>query len=594
MSTPSPITDSIKQQLLAQFCEEHDNAISILDANLHYLSVNRAFEVMIGYNSEFLLNRPLGVYATEFLSPKDSTTLNDMIDQLRSTGLYSNNVSIASRYGQTLDCSVTYRQMTIDDQVYFIGMFRDISAIVKDKEKLTHLLNFDPLTGLPKREVFLSQANHLLLDNSGEVFIVRFNINRYRTLAASIGLTQGNNLIIEFVQRVNDLKLKHLKCFAHFGSDDFALLFDSCHKSQVSHQLGRLMQVGQQPFIIDCCSKDQLINAYPRDEIVDFNGLVDSSSFKKINIYLQLSIGISHYPKNDNHLIGLLTKAETALQYVRESKADDICWYHTDLDRFSSDSLQLEAELRMAIEKCQFVPFYQPKVNLSTGKIIGFEALVRWQHPTRGLLKPSHFIDAIIKYKLSFELFCQMALQITKHLQAWKDLGFNQNICINANATEFSHTDFYGFLRDLFSKKLINPTQLHIEITESSLMLRHANVKKQLEQLKSLGVGLALDDFGTGYSSLSYLQEYPFDIIKIDKSFIIKMVNSKTQQAIIKAILDLALALDMVVIAEGIETEEQRDLLLTMGCLYGQGYWFSRPIPYSSATRMLTEQINFR
>ncbi|MBU5615595.1 EAL domain-containing protein [Psychrobacter sp. TAE2020] len=594
MSTPSPITDSIKQQLLAQFCEEHDNAISILDADLHYLSVNRAFEVMVGYNSEFLLNRPLGVYATEFLSLRDGTVLNDMIGDLRSTGLYANNVSIANRYGQTLNCYVTYRQMTIDDQVYFIGMFRDISALVKDKEKLTHLLNFDPLTGLPKRKVFLSQANHLLLDNSSEIFIVRFNINRYRTLASSIGLTQGNNLIIEFVERVNDIKLKHLKFFAHFGSDDFVLLFDGCHKSQVSHQLDRLMQVCQQPFIVDCCSKDQLINAYHRDEIVDFNGLVDNSSFKKINIYLQLSIGISHYPKNDNQLIGLLTKAEKALQYVRESKVDDICWYHADLDRFISDSLQLEAELRVAIQKCQFVPYYQPKVNLSTGEIIGFEALVRWQHPTRGLLKPCHFIDAIIKYKLSFELFCQMAVQITKHLQAWENLGFHKNICINADAMEFSHTDFYNFLSDLFSKKLINPTQLNIEITESSLMLGHANVKKQLEQLKTLGVGLALDDFGTGYSSLSYLQEYPFDIIKIDKSFILKMVNSRTQQAIVKAILDLAIALDMVVIAEGIETEQQRDLLLNMGCLYGQGYCFSPPIPYLSATRMLTEQINFR
>jgi EAL domain-containing protein (putative c-di-GMP-specific phosphodiesterase class I) len=222
--------------------------------------------------------------------------------------------------------------------------------------------------------------------------------------------------------------------------------------------------------------------------------------------------------------------------------------------------------------------------------ITGFEALVRWQHPSRGLLKPIDFIDAIISHKLSLELFSQMAVQIAEQLTIWQGLGFDQHICINADAAEFSHPDFFDMVSNLLIEHDIAAHQLHIEVTESSLIQRHANVKKQLNLLKELGICLALDDFGTGYASLSYLQEYPFDFIKIDKSFISKITDDRTQRAIVKAILDLAEALDMQVIAEGIETEQQRDLLLDMGCQYGQGYWFGKPMTAEQATVLLTQQ----
>ena len=183
-----------------------------------------------------------------------------------------------------------------------------------------------------------------------------------------------------------------------------------------------------------------------------------------------------------------------------------------------------------------------------------------------------------------------MAVQIAEQLTIWQGLGFDQHICINADAAEFSHPDFFDMVSNLLVEHDIAAPQLHIEVTESSLIQRHANVKKQLNLLKELGICLALDDFGTGYASLSYLQEYPFDFIKIDKSFISKITNDRTQRAIVKAILDLAEALDMQVIAEGIETEQQRDLLLDMGCQYGQGYWFGKPMTAEQATVLLTQQ----
>ena len=250
----------------------------------------------------------------------------------------------------------------------------------------------------------------------------------------------------------------------------------------------------------------------------------------------------------------------------------------------------MESELRAATTEGQFIPYYQPKFLLDTGIITGFEALVRWQHPTRGLLKPICFIDAILTHKLSFELFTQMAHQIAKQLSEWQKRGFCQHICINADTAEFSHPDFFAMVSGLLTEYNIASYQLHIEVTESSLIQRHDDVRKQLNSLKELDVCLALDDFGTGYASLSYLQEYPFDFIKIDKSFISKIDTDRTQHAIVKAILDLAAALDMHVIAEGIETEQQRDILLDMGCKNGQGYWFGKPVPADVATEMLIEQ----
>lgn len=562
----TPISVANKQQVLAKLCEQLDAAVFILDANLRYLSVNDSYETMIGYREASILGRPLGIYAAAFLSAEERAILADIINQLDDCGFYENNFSMPNRYGQTLECHMTYRKVCVEHTIYYVGMVRDVSLAVKNQRKVAHLLNYDQVTGLPNRKVFLSQTSDLLLDSYQEVVIVRFNIDRYRHLASLLGPDGINTLIKKFVTRVKELKLNHLHCFSHFGGDDFALLFECHDANMVRHPLNSLMQMCERPFS------------------------VDENATTQTNIYCRISVGVSYFPKQDGELTGLLTKAEKALHYVKQQGGDDICWYHPDIDEATAGSLQLEAELRIAAAEGQFIPYYQPKFLLDTNIITGFEALVRWQHPTRGLLQPLDFIDAILTHKLSFELFAQMASQIAKQLSAWQQQGFCQHICINADAAELSHPDFFEMVRGLLIQHDISAHQLHIEVTESSLIQRHANVKNQLDLLKELGISLALDDFGTGYASLSYLQQYPFDFIKIDKSFVANIATNRTQYAIVKAILDLAVALDMQVIAEGIETEEQRDLLLAMGCQHGQGYWFGKPVPADVATQMLRQQ----
>ena len=566
MAVFTPLTSSTKSQLLTNLCDQFEDAIFILDAHLRYLSVNATYEMMIGYSESFLLGRPLGVYAADFLSEEERAVLQDINTRLDSSGFYESNFAMVTRYGQTLNCRINFRSVCVDTAKFYVGIVRDISSEVKDRRKVKHLLNYDQLTGLPNRKIFLSQTDKWLLNASNEVVIVRFNIDRFRNLASILGCQNINLLIKTFVKRIEALELEHLQCFSHFGGDDFALLFVCSDALSIKTQLKTLIQMCERPF-----------------SVADHVMLGTA-------IYFHISVGVSYSPRDGRLLSELLSKAEKALFYMKQRGGGDIQWYEPNNDDGVVASLQLEADLRVAAEEGQFVAHYQPKVRLDTGAITGFEALVRWQHPTRGLLSPIDFIDAIITNKLSFTLFYQMSLHIAQQLSVWQSLGFDHHICINADATEFSHSRFYDVVSQLIEEYDLQPHRLHIEITESSLIQRHASVNQQLYSLKALGVRLALDDFGTGYASLSYLQEYPFDFIKIDKSFISKIVDNKTQYAIVKAILMLANALNMQVVAEGIETEQQKDLLLKMGCEYGQGYWFGRPVTAEVATQMLLDQ----
>lgn len=235
MSITSPLSNAIKQQLLAQLCEQFDDGILILDANFCYISVNPAYELMIGYKEEFLLGRPLGIYAAELLSEQERSILKDISSFLTNTGFYERSFSLTTRYGQTLECQVTYRKMKVDGEIYHVGTVRDVSAVVKDREKVTHLLNFDQVSGLPNRKVFMSQVSELLIDSSDEIVIVRFNIDKFRTFMSTLGASWVDRLITQFVQRVSAQNLEYLKCFSHFGGDDFAMVFECSDAGMIQH-----------------------------------------------------------------------------------------------------------------------------------------------------------------------------------------------------------------------------------------------------------------------------------------------------------------------------------------------------------------------
>ena len=558
------LTLDAKYMILSEWYQLSEEAIIILDAEFRYIEVNKSYIELIGFERKFLVGRLFGIYQSNFVEKSSLKLIKKALSRLPLNQSYQRDFLAMTSYGIKVPINMTIWHLEADDQSYYLCIFKDNSSIREDQQKIEYLQNYNPLTNLPNRQFFVRRLSELLLDSYQEVAVVRISIDSYRLLVSSLGQETVDLLICQFVQRISDLNLSNLSCFAHFGGDNFAMIFELSEVNLVRNQLDSLMQLCEIPFSVN-----------------------DST------LYIHISVGVSYYPGNGQQMDVLIRHADKALEYIKHQGGDDIYWFKEKLNHNKLIDLQLETDLRQAFDESQFVAYYQPKVELSGGKIVGFEALVRWQHPTRGLLPPSEFIGAIITHKLSFDLFLQMAQKVVALLARWQELNLKAHLCLNADAAEFNQATFVTALHNLLATHDIDPVNIHIEMTESSLMLRHQAIKAQLAALKALGVCLALDDFGTGYASLSYLQEFPFDFIKVDRSFVANITEKPIQQHIVKAITTLADALDMKIVAEGIEDIDQRHLLTELGCQFGQGYLFGRPMTEDQATSLLLDQAKY-
>lgn len=555
------LSDEIKSTLFSQLCQLSEEGIFILDADFRYKEVNKSYVELIGFERNFLIGRLFGIYQVNYVAKTTLKLIKKALLRLQPNQMYQKDLFLMTSYGLEVPLNMSIWHTVVNGESYYVGLLRDITHIYSDQNTIKHLQNYDQVTNLPNRAFFIRKLSNLLLDSNYEVAVVRISIDRYRLMVSTLGQEVVNQLMVEFVSRIQNLDLDDLICFANFSGEDFAMIFELSDANMVRNHLDQVMQLCEIPFSVN-------------DSIV----------------YIHISVGISYYPKNAQLIEVLLSQAEKALEHVKRQGGDDIYWFNDKLNNHNVLDLQFENELREAFDQSQFVAYYQPQVKLDTGEIVGFEALVRWHHPTRGVLTPYQFIPAIITHKLSIELFFQMAEQVILLLANWQVLGLKAHLSLNADAAEFNHRNFVTCLKDLITEHQIDPNNVHIEITESSLMLRHKAVKSHLNALKALGVCLSLDDFGTGYASLSYLQEFPFDFIKVDKSFVNNITLQPTQRHIVTAIITLADALDMGIVAEGIEEEAQRKLLSSIGCKYGQGYLFGKPMSADEATALLMSQ----
>lgn len=561
MTESDMLSFDIKSSLFTKLGQLTEEGIFMLDAKFRYREVNQSFVELVGFERSVLLGQLLGDYQANFIPKTTLKLIKKVLYRLPVNQRCQKDLFIMTSYGFEVPINVTIWHVTIDDESYYLGLCRDRSMVHSNQEQIQYLQNYNQVTNLPNRQFFVRQLTDLLIDTYQELVVIRISIDSYRLLISSLGQDNVDHLMQQFVQRIKDLNLSNLSCFANFGSEDFAMLFELPDAHMVRHQLDSIMHLCELPF-----------------------------SVNNLTLYVHISVGVSYYPGNGLQMDVLLSNAEKALDYVKHNGGDDVYWFVDKLNHTDLIDLQLETELRQAFDQSQFIAHYQPKVELDSGKIIGFEALVRWQHPTRGLLAPDEFISAIITHKLSFELFFQMADQVITLLRRWRAQGLEAHLSLNADAAEFNHRNFVSSLHDLLIANAVDPINVHIEVTESSLMLRQQAVKRQLESLKALGICLALDDFGTGYASLSYLQEFPFDFIKVDQSFVAHITEQPTQQHIVKAITTLGEALNMEIVAEGIEKESQRQLLSAIGCQYGQGYLFGKPMTAKQATELLKAQ----
>jgi len=307
-------------------------------------------------------------------------------------------------------------------------------------------------------------------------------------------------------------------------------------------------------------------------------------------LLLTTSIGVAVYPNDASDSSELLRNADSAMYAAKECGRNTYSYYTSQMNECAQRRLAIEEQLHGALSRNEFCVYYQPKVDIVSSKIMGAEALLRWHNPILGNVPPDEFIS-IAEHTGAIIQLGQFVLQeALKQTAIWQqNFNINFQVAVNLSPRQFRDLQLIDMIKANLEKNKVSPALLELEITEGVLLSGHVHVKKVLKTITELGIKMAMDDFGTGYSSLSYLREYPFDVLKIDRSFISEMTSSYKDKALINAVISMSHALNLKVVAEGIETEQQLESLRHLGCDYGQGYLFSKPLSIEDMTRLLND-----
>lgn len=447
------------------------------------------------------------------------------------------------------------------------GSQTDITSRKEAEAKLQKSAFYDSLTGLPNRALFinrLEQAIGRAKRNPHYLFAVLFlDLDRFKNVNDSLGHTQGDKLLIEVAHRMTEC-LRPGDTPARLGGDEFTLLLDDlAHASDATRVAERFQTELSRPFELD-----------------------GTEVFSQVSTGVALSTTGYDYPED------VLRDADTAMYRAKALGTGNLQVFDEAMHARAVALLRLETDLRRAIERQNFQVYYQPIVSLETGHIAGFEALARWNHPTRGIVPPGEFIAIAEDTGIIISIDQWVLHEACRQTHAWQ-ARFGQEspltISVNLSSKQFSQSDLVAQIERTVRATGFNPADLKLEITEGVLMENAESAAAMLRQLKELGIQLSIDDFGTGYSSLSYLHRFPLDVLKVDRSFVIRLGPHGENAEIVRAIITLAGNLGMRVIAEGVETVEQLAQLRALGCHYGQGYLFSKPITGDAATVLLAE-----
>ncbi len=546
-----------------QLCDLADNSlVGVYRSNLQgdILSVNKALAKMLEFESpeEMMSESVLARYA----NPRDR---NILIEKLKESGRVTNfSFELKTRTGNTKKglLSAALEEETIS------GMIVDITDLDRAREQLVYETCHDKLTGLPNRALLMDRLEQTIRNSrrrKDALFAVTLlDLDRFRAVNVGLGHRAGDRLIIEMARRL-DACLRGGDTVARIGGDEFVIL---------------LQEIEDVTDTIRVAERIKEALAVP----VNLNGQ---------QVCMSASMGIVLSDPGYDQPEDMLRDADIALHRAQSSGTA----HHEVFDRAMHERavarLQLENDLRLAVEREEFRVHYQPIVSLGTGRIMGLEALVRWQHPVQGLVPPMEFIplaeETGLIVPMGFWVLREACSQMSDGLSKFST-DPPLLISVNLSARQFSQPDLVGQIERILQESGVEAPSMMLEITESVVMEHAESAAAALTQLKTLGVQLGIDDFGTGYSSLSCLHSYPIDTLKIDRSFIGKMNADTRNLEIVRTIIALARNLGMHVTAEGIETAEQLAQLRALRCEYGQGYLFSKPLEGEAIKRLLASK----
>jgi diguanylate cyclase (GGDEF)-like protein len=448
---------------------------------------------------------------------------------------------------------------------YIVEQERIGRVLEETKEHFRHAAFHDALTGLPNRAMFTELLKAEIESSkrrNQHMFAVLFlDLDRFKNINDSLGHTHGDLLLVAFAERL-ERTLRPVDTLARFGGDEFAILISGMTDATDAVRVAqRIQDELSQPFMLD-----------------------KNSAFATASIGIALSSSGYDLPED------ILRDADIAMYRAKENGKARYEVFDHGMHARAVSRLQLESDLRQAVEQKQFCVYYQPIISLQTGRLTGFEALVRWNHPRRGLVSPADFIPVAEETGLIVPIGEWVLTEACAHIRQWQmDSPSHRslNLSVNLSARQIAQPDLLERIKEALANSKLNPHCLKLEITESVVMENAEAAALMFKQLRSLGVQLSIDDFGTGYSSLSYLHRFPLNYLKIDRSFVMRLTTDN--DSIVRTISTLARNLGMEVIAEGIETEEQYQQLKMLGCEYGQGYLFSRPVDDNGVQHLLSQ-----
>ncbi len=564
-----------RQSFIDSLMENTKEGIWIANKDREIEQVNGAFLEMTGWTEPEVMHKCFKVMKE---SGRNYEVENLIWQEVVKSGFWHGEIWTYNNEGQrvSFDMSVTRvsteSKITKQLDIKYVGLMSDVTDRKVNEQTMHQLATRDQLTDLPNRTLFLEYIKHSIstVQNHNPHFAIAFiDLDNFKKVNTSIGLVQGDNLIKQVSKRLLAAVDPSITV-ARLGGDEFALLIPShlCGNSPVAYikrVIGEVQQCFEAVFVLD-------------DTEVNMN----------------TSLGISIYPNHGTQADQLMRCADTALHRVKISGRNSALIFDHLMDDISSDQLNIESELVAAISNREFIVYFQPVYHSNHHCISGFEALVRWQSPARGLVPPDQFIPIAEQSGLIRQLDFFVLEQAFAKVEHWLEKGYLKGrIAVNISPVNFQQPDFVDQVGKIVQKTSGDCNFIELELTETAMMKNKDLVEKNIRKLKSMGFSIALDDFGTGYSSLMHLQQFNIDKVKIDRSFIKEVETNSQDRSIVSVIIQLANALEIQVVAEGVENESQAYMLHVMGCVLMQGYFISRPLPESQLLMFLDKEVEY-
>jgi diguanylate cyclase (GGDEF)-like protein/PAS domain S-box-containing protein len=548
-------------------------AVLRTDAQGKVTYLNRKAEEMTGWRREEARGRPMAdvlrlIESVGGPAVGNAGGIATEEDQAKKETADFTNCILVRRDG--FECGIERKVTPIQDQdgsvTGAVVAFHDVTAAQAKSLQMSHLAQHDALTDLPNRVLFndrLTQAIALAERQGKQLAVMFVDLDHFKKINDSLGHDVGDKLLQSVAARLLAC-VRRSDTVSRLGGDEFVILLSQVeHAEDAAYSARKILRALATPHIIDNKSLD-----------------------------INVSIGVSTYPTDGQDAEGLMNRADNAMYEAKEHGRNNYQFFRHEMHARLAERQLLEADLRCALGRNEFLLHYQPKLGLQTGEITGVEALIRWLHPQRGIIYPAQFVPIAEECGLIVPIGQWVLLEACKQAQAWRDSGLGVvPVSVNVSASEFGAKDFLSGVRAVLIATGVEPEHLELELTESVLMRDAEAAVVTLVKLKAMGVQLAIDDFGTGYSSFTYLRRFPSDALKLHQSFVQEITADPADAAIVSAMINLGRSLKQRVIAEGVETRAQLKFLQQHGCGEGQGFYFSPPVVAEQAGRLFKDGI---